>query len=239
MVSLKTVAILGWVAGMGVLVWLFLPKAPPKRCEDNATESECVANGCYWYNNSCHTNPEPTEFGTISGIITDLDTEQPIDNAKVLTTIGVTSIIAYTDANGAYVMNDMPYGTYSIFASKVGYFDNPTTNCILDSPSVVCNIALIPIPMVPGTIQGRVIDAVMLNGIPNASVEWQNHSTGDWFYGTTDGDGYYSISNVIPGEYAHVIVEAVGYDYFRSTEYYLYVNEGQTVTADDLPLITL
>lgn len=27
-------------------------------CEDHLTVTECVAANCYWYNNSCHTNPE-------------------------------------------------------------------------------------------------------------------------------------------------------------------------------------
>jgi len=28
-------------------------------CEDHTTQVECVQAGCYWYNNSCHSDPLP------------------------------------------------------------------------------------------------------------------------------------------------------------------------------------
>jgi len=31
---------------------------PPVKCEDYLTESECVAAGCYWYDDACHSKPE-------------------------------------------------------------------------------------------------------------------------------------------------------------------------------------
>jgi hypothetical protein len=31
-------------------------------CEARTTQLDCESNGCYWYNNSCHTLPQtPTE----------------------------------------------------------------------------------------------------------------------------------------------------------------------------------
>jgi len=31
-----------------------VPPPPPPACEDYYTESECIAAGCYWYNDACH-----------------------------------------------------------------------------------------------------------------------------------------------------------------------------------------
>jgi len=30
----------------------------PIPCEDHTTEEDCIANGCYWYNDSCHSVPQ-------------------------------------------------------------------------------------------------------------------------------------------------------------------------------------
>lgn len=34
------------------------PPPPEVDCEDHTTEDECLAAGCYWYDNSCHSEPE-------------------------------------------------------------------------------------------------------------------------------------------------------------------------------------
>jgi len=33
---------------------------PPSNCESYTSEEECISHSCYWYNNSCHSNPPPS-----------------------------------------------------------------------------------------------------------------------------------------------------------------------------------
>ena len=35
-----------------------LTPPPAKECSDYTSQSTCEANGCYWYNNACHPNPQ-------------------------------------------------------------------------------------------------------------------------------------------------------------------------------------
>jgi len=32
--------------------------APPVYCEDLTSESDCIAQGCYWYEGGCHSQPQ-------------------------------------------------------------------------------------------------------------------------------------------------------------------------------------
>lgn len=34
---------------------------PPDECKDYYTESECLAHGCYWYDDACHGEPKDEE----------------------------------------------------------------------------------------------------------------------------------------------------------------------------------
>lgn len=45
----------GGLAVTGVIIWLLLQE---KKCAAYTTQSECVANGCYWYDGSCHSTPK-------------------------------------------------------------------------------------------------------------------------------------------------------------------------------------
>lgn len=36
-------------------------ETPPKACYEHTTQSACQSAGCYWYQNSCHSSPEPEE----------------------------------------------------------------------------------------------------------------------------------------------------------------------------------
>lgn len=55
------------VAG-GVAFWYLQqkpppPPPPPPNCSDYTSKSECLAAGCYWYNNACHSTPPGDEHG--------------------------------------------------------------------------------------------------------------------------------------------------------------------------------
>jgi hypothetical protein len=48
--------------GLFLLLKPFIPgeeEEPPTTCAGYTTEQECVENGCYWYDGSCHSAPQP------------------------------------------------------------------------------------------------------------------------------------------------------------------------------------
>jgi len=51
------------------------PPPPPPSCSDYTNQADCIAIGCYWWNNACHEYPEPPppqeceEYTTQAGCI--------------------------------------------------------------------------------------------------------------------------------------------------------------------------
>ena len=61
------------------------------------------------------------QYGTITGVVTDAATGEPIDNANVkLNPRGETTL---TGNDGSFQFNDMTEGQYSLSISKIGYVD--------------------------------------------------------------------------------------------------------------------
>ena len=82
------------------------------------------------------TSAVPTgKRARITGIVTDLNTKQPIPSANVLL-VG-TPITATTGADGRYVITSAPVGVFSIEARRLGYTANRAQNIRLIGDSVV------------------------------------------------------------------------------------------------------
>lgn len=107
--------------------------------------------------------------GTISGKITDQQTGQPIQGAKIYIS-GPTLASADSDANGNYVIRLLPIGggPYTIRATKTGYYDaNTTVALTADQPAKIVNLQLVAVPT--ATLQGVIRDSVG-NPIPYAKI---------------------------------------------------------------------
>ena len=57
--------------------------------------------------------------GKIMGVVKDKETDEPLVGANVI--IEGTALGAATDINGAYVMLNIPVGTYTVKALFIGY----------------------------------------------------------------------------------------------------------------------
>ncbi len=56
---------------------------------------------------------------TITGVVTDVDTGRPLADVNVF--IANTTWGAVTDTDGVYTLERIPYGTYELVASRMGY----------------------------------------------------------------------------------------------------------------------
>jgi hypothetical protein len=76
--------------------------------------------------------PAPTGTASIEGIVTRAGTSQPIENARV--TVWADrgpDFRATTDANGNFVVSNMPAGIFNIEVQAEGYLPNPSSNMIV------------------------------------------------------------------------------------------------------------
>lgn len=65
---------------------------------------------------------EPEEYGIINGIVTDFETNLPLANVRITTS--PISEIVFSDANGEFVINNVPVGNVSVEARLDSYETN-------------------------------------------------------------------------------------------------------------------
>ena len=155
------------------------------------------------------------DFGTISGMVTNQDTSEPLEHA-VIKAYGANShwpaAQAFSDEDGNFTLN-LPYGDYVVQAEKFGFMsewweeipqrDSATVLTVgEDSNPEGINFTLTAISNDFGTISGTVTDAT--SGDPLADAHVSLRRADDHHYhmdATTGEDGTYMFENVRPGTY--------------------------------------
>lgn len=75
--------------------------------------------------------PASVSTATVYGTVTDGTAPLPNATVKLFDSLGVPYQHTMTDASGAYTLNNIPAGTYSIAAVADGYLMSPSTGVIL------------------------------------------------------------------------------------------------------------
>lgn len=169
--------------------------------------------------------PEP---GTVTGTVTDVDTGNPIPNARVTAVAGTnTRADVTTDANGIYTFS-VPAGEYVITAVAPGYAPESQTLTVPANTTTTLNFQLALLP--PGSASGRIVRR--FGGAPEPGV------TVRLLFGsveidteTTDPNGNYSFTNVPPGEYVVIPVKS-GFT-FTPNQRTITVNSGQNTVIGE------
>lgn len=139
--------------------------------------------------------PEP---GIVTGTVVDNNTNQPIENARVVATVGgQTRGETFTDANGRYSL-EIPAGQYTLTATAPGYAPRSETVTVIANDTITVDFRLNPLP--PGGISGRITRKIGGAGEPGVTVEVRFGTT-VVASGTTDANGNYTITNVPPADY--------------------------------------
>ncbi|MEO0075086.1 MAG: carboxypeptidase-like regulatory domain-containing protein [candidate division WOR-3 bacterium] len=188
------------------------------------------------------SNPPPNP-GTISGVVTDANTNEPIAGAIVIARTRRFVQRAVTGADGSYTITNLRAGTYRVAAHKQGYqaqvYPDPV---ILEVGGAVSgiNFALVPCTTPPpppqgtGAISGMVINAVTQQPIANAVVHACLTGGNCGGMARTGVDGTYTIMNLIPGSY-QVTASAMGYMPMNYSNPVVVV-ENQTTSGIDFAL---
>ncbi|MBN3034885.1 MAG: carboxypeptidase regulatory-like domain-containing protein [Bacteroidales bacterium] len=154
--------------------------------------------------------------GTITGIVIDTDTGNPIPDADI--SAGGFSTTSQPDGTYSLVV---PEGTYNVSATATCY--NTVTQTGIYVPpngTVVVNFFLTPYY---GTLSGTVTDGVTMAGLGNVTISFGPYST------LTAPDGSYTVSNVTGGIYD---VTASHPDYLSVTATGIDIPCGSAVTLD-------
>ncbi len=85
--------------------------------------------------------PEPQQFGTVSGRVTDAITENPIPGVKV-TLFGSE---VETEVDGSFVFNDIPYTVEQILTVSDPLYHEHSDTFVIDEVRLVKNVPLTPL----------------------------------------------------------------------------------------------
>ncbi|HXK37178.1 MAG TPA: carboxypeptidase-like regulatory domain-containing protein [Candidatus Paceibacterota bacterium] len=142
-----------------------------------------------------------SQNGSISGHVFNAVTEVPIANASVSVLIGSVTLTVATDVGGGYNITSVPEGTYSVTASKQGFFPETVTNIEVTRGNRTEGVDF-HLQERPTTLSGVVRSGTLLVVGVNVTIE------GTTYYNISGSDGSYVISNLTAGTYTVVVIKA-------------------------------
>lgn len=154
----------------------------------------------------------PIEYGSIAGTITDGNTTLPIEGAYVVVRGPGFWNVHYTetDSDGAYMVDELMPGDYTVMAHKMDYFPGEYPDPVPIDGNDTTGIDIALAPVVPTGIRGTVTDISTGDPIEGALV--RSFDVNSWHHlrwTFTDANGDYEIETP-PGEY-RVTAVAEGY----------------------------
>ena len=181
------------------------------------------------------------QTGAIEGTVSDVVSSLPIEGAIVMVRAsfdggqnpGHGGYRVFTDENGAYVIEELEAGDYTVRCGAAGYLMATFSVVVVEGQTTVQDIALEPLAF--GSVDGLVTDAA--TGLPIAGARVVLHpiyeagpgGEGHWLSAVTDENGMYFIENVLAGDYE---ATAMAFGYLRNVPLPLTVIEGETTTVD-------
>ncbi|WP_114579674.1 carboxypeptidase regulatory-like domain-containing protein, partial [Saliphagus sp. LR7] len=159
--------------------------------------------------------------GTVEGTVTDAGTGDPIEGATVEIHADPGDHAATTDANGEYVLENVPAGEHEITVTAEDYAEVTETIEVPEDGTVTYDAALEP---APGSISGQVTASDDGEPVEGVTIVGEN-GDGDEYEATTDAEGQYAL-DVPAGTYV-VTVAATPPGY--QPEEIVTVSAGETV----------
>lgn len=165
---------------------------------------------------------DTTQYGRLSGKITDLNSSNPLSNVTVYTSPATSTVT--TNALGDYYIRNMTPGTYKVIAEKNEYESDTTTVVIQKNLESVANLSLRASSTTLGNIKGKVFDEISNQPIGNVNI-YTVPSTSSV---STNSSGEYLIGNIPAGTYKVIASKT---EYFSDTTEVV-VQPGMEVNAD-------
>jgi len=189
---------------------------PPPECPDYTNQTDCEANGCYWYDNSCHSEPyqpPPPETGFIEVTTTPVNGEIFVDGSS----------------QGTSPINvEVSPGTYTISFGDVSGYTTPSEQLVTVLENDIVNIFAEYTEIITSdvTISGVVTDSATGTNIGNAVIRFATYQTMTNYY------GQYTLT-VAQGTYGTIEISKEGYE----TQYMEYTaNENAMINVALVPI---
>ena len=133
-----------------------------------------------------------TATGTISGTVTDIDTEEEPIEGGLVTANGYST---YTDAYGMYTLADLPVGDYTVTASADGYESDSKEVTVIENETFIADFSLNQLPAngttmhVDSIVMSLKIAGINVNAIATVTIfdAIDNPVGGATVYGTWSG----------------------------------------------------
>lgn len=139
--------------------------------------------------------------GSFAGTVTDSVRGNPISGVLIVATKGNQQRESTTtNANGTYLFSNINPGNFTIIASATDYETQAVGARLVNNQTTIIDFALLPTNGIISAISGTVIDAITTLPISGATI---NILQGTELIQTTttNGVGFYSVSNLAPGNY--------------------------------------
>ncbi len=152
------------------------------------------------------TQPYDFSGGSISGIIIDNSSSQPVPNATISLDIGIQST---TNESGEYTFENISPGDYSITVSAPLYHSSNIENIsILSGATTTLDVSLDP--KTTGTVTGKTLSSAELTPISNVTIQISNGI--DTLTDISDSNGIFSFDDITHGDYSIEITDTSYWD---------------------------
>lgn len=149
-------------------------------------------------------------LGAITGFVLDED-GAPLPGANVTVMLATGTLIGSADGLGAYHIQGVPRGNWTVTATKTGYWPNGTAGVVVER-GVTTGPVNFTLQRKLGILRGNITDGTY--AIPGALVRLIGEAP---LNATTNSRGAYAISGIPPGSY-FVFVQKAGFgDVFSQT----------------------
>jgi len=151
---------------------------------------------------------EPSEFGEISGIVTNEDEDTPISKVSIYTS-PATSVVS-TDENGQFEISNVEPGLYTVTAVKNG-FDSLIVGITVTAGAISIADFILPKADTLSNEKYGSISGTIYNALSGHTISAVNLYTTPTTNSIRCGqDGKFIFENMLPGEYV-ISAEKTGY----------------------------
>jgi len=152
--------------GVPLRVEAFAPGFRSRRYDNRSVRFGVTDDFSIWFVS------EDVAAGRLRGRVTDLFTGSGIPNAYVVVSQVNTGrwALAYTDATGNFLLDNLYPSTYHVYVGGVGYYDSVAYNVPVAVGDNLMEYALTPFNYPSGRLYGDVVNAANNQGIGNAVV---------------------------------------------------------------------